>query len=115
MPCALPVPIPSMRYAMSKHAMSKTRAIPLLAVLLAGCATQVPQSLPLQMMPKTFTGPVPAAAQVWPEASWWKGFGDPALSALVETAQADNRDMAVAAARVMQAEAQSTIQRSALF
>jgi NodT family efflux transporter outer membrane factor (OMF) lipoprotein len=67
------------------------------------------------MVPKTFTGPAPAAAQVWPEAAWWKGFGDPALTALIETAQANNRDMAIAAARVMQAEAQSTIQRSALF
>jgi NodT family efflux transporter outer membrane factor (OMF) lipoprotein len=85
------------------------------ALLLAGCATDVPQALPPAMTPKVFTGPVPAAAQVWPDPAWWQGFGDPQLSALVLKARDQNRDIAVAAARVMQAEAQSTIQRSALF
>jgi NodT family efflux transporter outer membrane factor (OMF) lipoprotein len=66
-------------------------------------------------LPGTFTGPVPAEAQVWPDPSWWRGFGDAQLAALVEQAQAKNRDIAIAAARVMQAQAQSTIQRSALF
>ena len=86
-----------------------------LTVLLAGCATQVPQALPPRLMPRTFIGPAPSGAQVWSDASWWRGFGDAQLATLVEQAQADNRDLAVAAARVMQAEAQSTIQRSALF
>ncbi|HWM61814.1 MAG TPA: efflux transporter outer membrane subunit [Rhizomicrobium sp.] len=89
--------------------------VPAIAAVLAGCSTPVPQSLAPQMVPKVFTGPVPAAAQVWPEVSWWKTFGDPQLTGLIEAAQADNRDVAIAAARVMQAEAQSTIQRSALF
>ena len=84
-------------------------------LLLAGCATQVPQSLPPQMTPQKFTGPIVADAKVWPEPSWWQGFGDPQLTTLVTQAQDGNRDIAVAAARVMQAEAQSTIQRSALF
>ena len=42
-------------------AMNKTLAcltLPLLACLLAGCSTPVPQSLPPPMLPKTFTGPV---------------------------------------------------------
>jgi multidrug efflux system outer membrane protein len=89
--------------------------VPLLALLLAGCATQVPQALPPQMLPKTFTGPAAANAKVWPEPSWWQGFGDAQLTALVNQAQDGNRDIAIAAARVMQAKAQSTIQRSALF
>jgi NodT family efflux transporter outer membrane factor (OMF) lipoprotein len=67
------------------------------------------------MVPNSFAGTVPAAAQIWPEASWWKSFGDPQLTGLIETAQDQNRDIAIAVARVMQAEAQSTIQRSALF
>lgn len=37
------------------------------------------------------------------------------MSDLIEKAQTDNRDLAVAAARVMQAHAQTTIQRAALF
>jgi NodT family efflux transporter outer membrane factor (OMF) lipoprotein len=95
--------------------MSRALAAALLAVLLASCATPVPQSLPGQMRPGTFTGPLPAATQVWPKASWWQGFGDPQLTALVEAAQADNLDVTIAAARVLQAEAQSRIQRSTLF
>ena len=86
-----------------------------LTVLLAGCATQVPQALPTRLLPRTFTGPVPSEAQVWPDPHWWRDFGDAQLAALVEQAEVDNRDLAIAAARVMQAEAQSTIQRSALF
>lgn len=95
--------------------MNKTAVLPLLALLLAGCATPVPKALPPAMMPKVFTGPIAADARIWPEPSWWRGFGDAQFIALVEQAQDGNRDIAIAAARVMQAEAQSTIQRSALF
>lgn len=94
--------------------MNKSLA-PLLALLLAGCATEVPQALTPPLVPKTFTGPIAADAKVWPEPSWWQGFGDAQLTALITQAQDGNRDLAVAAARVMQAEAQSTIQRAALF
>jgi len=83
--------------------------------MLAGCATQVPQALSPPLVPKAFTGPIAVDAKVWPEPSWWQGFGDAQMTTLVTQAQEGNRDIAVAAARVMQAEAQSTIQRSALF
>jgi NodT family efflux transporter outer membrane factor (OMF) lipoprotein len=97
--------------------MSKARplAASALALLLAGCATPVPQALSPPLVPKAFTGPIPADARTWPDASWWQGFGDADLTSLIEKAQIDNRDVAIAAARVMQAEAQATIQRSALF
>jgi len=39
------------------------------------------------------------------EADWWRGFGDPALTALVERALARNTDVAIAAARVDEARA----------
>lgn len=91
------------------------RAALLAALLLAGCATQVPPSLPQAMQPKRFTGPIASDAKVWPEPAWWQAFGDPQLTGLIARAQEGNRDLAVAAARVMQAEAQSTIQRAALF
>jgi NodT family efflux transporter outer membrane factor (OMF) lipoprotein len=90
-------------------------ALPLLALLLAGCSTPVPQALSPALVPKHFTGPIAPQAQVWPKPDWWQGFGSPDLTALVIQAQQDNRDLAAAAARVMQAEAQSTIQRSQLF
>ena len=95
--------------------MNRTSLAALLAVLLAGCTTQVPQALSPSLVPNGFTAPVPASAPVWPETSWWAGFGDPAMTQLVTEAQANNRDIAAAAARVMQAEAQATVQRSALF
>jgi NodT family efflux transporter outer membrane factor (OMF) lipoprotein len=88
---------------------------PALALLLAGCSTPIPHALPDQMQPKSFTGPAAEQAKVWPEPSWWQGFGDPQLAALVTQAEAGNRDIAVAAARVLQADAQTTIQRAALF
>ena len=95
--------------------MNKRAAIPLLALLLAGCTTPVPKALSPQLVPRTFTGPIAGDAKVWPEPAWWQSFGDTQMTALVRQAQDGNRDVAIAAARVMQAEAQSTIQRSALF
>jgi NodT family efflux transporter outer membrane factor (OMF) lipoprotein len=46
---------------------------------------------------------------------WWSGFGDPVLTALVETALANNPDIALAAARVREARAQQQVARAALF
>jgi NodT family efflux transporter outer membrane factor (OMF) lipoprotein len=86
-----------------------------LAIVLAGCSTPVPQAMSPQLTPKRFTGPVVPEALVWPNADWWRGFENAELTALVDQAQQGNRDLAAAAARVMQAEAQSTIQRSQLF
>ena len=85
----------------------------LVVVALTGCATPVPQSLPAQMVPASFASP--AESQIWPDASWWEKFGDSELTTLVSKAQADNRDIAGATARVLQARAQSAVQRSALF
>ena len=55
------------------------------------------------------------SATVWPAPAWWQTFGDPQLTTLIEQAQANNRDLVIAAARVTQAEARSALQRSALF
>jgi NodT family efflux transporter outer membrane factor (OMF) lipoprotein len=87
----------------------------ILPLLLAGCSTPVPQALSPQMQPKSFVAAAPDQAKIWPEPSWWQSFGDPQLTSLVAEAQTGNRDIAIAAARVLQAEAQSTIQRAALF
>jgi NodT family efflux transporter outer membrane factor (OMF) lipoprotein len=89
--------------------------LPLLAALLAGCSTPVPQSMPAQVLPKAFTGPVADNAPVWPDPDWWKAFHNDELTGMVAQAQDGNRDLAVAAAHVMEADAQVTIQRSALF
>lgn len=96
--------------------MNKTFALlPLMALLMAGCATPVPQALAPAMVPNAFAGPASDTAQVWPDAGWWQSFSDKDLASLVAEAQANNRDLAAAAARVLQAEAQTRIQRAALF
>jgi NodT family efflux transporter outer membrane factor (OMF) lipoprotein len=86
-----------------------------LALLLAGCATNPPQVLTPQYQTKTFVGPIVPAAEVWPKPAWWNVFGSTELSALVAEAQANNLDLAAAASRVLAADAQVRIQRSALF
>ena len=40
----------------------------------------------------------------WPTRSWWEKYGDPQLNRLITAALADNPDMAMAAARVRQAQ-----------
>jgi NodT family efflux transporter outer membrane factor (OMF) lipoprotein len=90
-------------------------AILMSAAALSGCATAVPVALPANAQPQHFTGPIPSPAQIWPDASWWRSFGDPQLTSLVEEAERNNGDLAVAVARVLEAKAQAGIQRSALF
>src|SRR6201994_277545 len=113
MPCAWPAPTPFELCAMNRPLLFLTSS--LLAIWLAGCSTPVPQALTPQLQPKSFVAVAPDQAKIWPEPSWWQGFGDPRLTSLVAEAQTGNRDIAVAAARVLQGGAQSTIQRAALF
>jgi len=78
-----------------------------LAVLaLAACAGPRPQAPSAAMVtapPQWRTTP-DAGARV--DGAWWASFGDPALTAVVETALARNTDIAVAAARVEEARGQ---------
>jgi len=85
------------------------------AALLAGCATHVPQALSPQIVPKTFVGQDAGRDSVWPQPDWWQQFASPELAGFIGKAQTDNRDLAVAAARVVEAHAQTIIQRAALF
>jgi multidrug efflux system outer membrane protein len=85
------------------------------AVVLAGCATHVPQVLSPQIVPKAFVTQEAGQDYAWPQADWWQQFSSPELSGFIGAAQTDNRDLAVAAARVLEAHAQTVIQRSALF
>ena len=51
----------------------------------------------------------------WPDPRWWSGFGSPELDGLMAAAMTDNLDLAAAAARVRQADAQLRIAGSALL
>jgi multidrug efflux system outer membrane protein len=86
-----------------------------LAASLAACSAN-PQAMNRPGdVPAAFTAPADKAAPVWPKASWWGNFGAEELAPLQETAQKENLDIAQAAARVLQAEANDGIALSALF
>jgi NodT family efflux transporter outer membrane factor (OMF) lipoprotein len=86
-----------------------------LALCLGACATETPVGITPTDVPKAFTSPIPANAQVWPQAAWWKTFATPELGTLEDTAQTENLNLAVAEARVLQAQAQTGIEESPLF
>jgi multidrug efflux system outer membrane protein len=87
----------------------------ILALGLAGCSTPTPTGIEPADVPKAFTAPIPANAQVWPQTGWWKNFATDELAALEDSAQTSNLDLAVAEARVLQAQAQTGIEESPLF
>jgi len=53
--------------------------------------------------------------QQWPAAAWWKQFGNPALSRLIETALAGNPDLKAAEARLRQSQAMVDSQAAELY
>jgi outer membrane protein, multidrug efflux system len=95
--------------------MSRTPLVPVCCLILAGCATPVPQALTPPIVPTSFAGQAAFAQPLWPEPDWWQNFGSSELSEFIVEAHSANRDLAVAVARVMEARAQTTIQRAALF
>jgi multidrug efflux system outer membrane protein len=81
----------------------------LTALLLAGCATALPE-LPAQAAPPAqfkeganWTTAAPAEAQ--DRGAWWKAFADPQLDAFVQRAAEANTSVREAAARLAQARA----------
>ena len=93
----------------------RTASVAALGLAAAGCATAPPQALTPSDVPAVFTEPSPSGAPVWPTAEWWKGFGSDEMNGIVDSAQKDNLDLAQAAARVMEAEANQEIAGSSLF
>jgi len=62
--------------------MNKTLA-PLLLLLLADCATEVPKALPPRCRAEIPPAPLRPTPRSWPEPDWWQGFGDPQLTSLI--------------------------------
>jgi outer membrane protein, multidrug efflux system len=87
----------------------------LLFALLAGCTTVGPDYQRPQMpLPAEFAAPSSEAGP--PLASdWWTLYSDATLNELVATARANNADMRIAAAQVLEAEAVMRQARAALF
>lgn len=93
----------------------QSASIAALAFAIAGCSTPVPQVVQTQDVPGKFEGPVNAAAQVWPNAAWWQGFGSDELNGLIVGAQKNNFDIELALAQISQAKAQAEIAGAPLF
>ncbi len=87
-----------------------------LALLLAGCAgTRTAYQAPGATVPAAWQQQQPSAsATAQLPDQWWRQFGDPALSQVVESALARNNDLAAAALRVRQAQLQAGIAATAL-
>jgi NodT family efflux transporter outer membrane factor (OMF) lipoprotein len=66
-------------------------------------------------MPASFEQRASATAPLWPSQTWWVGFGDPQLNALIARAQSDNLDIYQAAARLRQADARARAAGAALL
>ena len=85
------------------------------AVILASCATTPPPGLKAGDVPATFEQKTIANAPMWPAKDWWTNYNDPQLSTLMEQAQANNLDIAQAAARLRQADARARQAGAALL
>lgn len=88
-----------------KHVVIRAMAL-VAATALAGCVGPRPNapSAAAVSPPAAWRGEFASSAEV--AAGWWTGFGDPVLSRIVETALANNVDVAIAAARVEEARGQ---------
>ena len=91
------------------------RAFAAIAVaLLAGCAIGPDYTRPKVDAPAAFRFEPDKVAET-ANTAWWKQFGDPVLDQLVDTALANNLNVKIAAANVLQAAAVITQTRSQLF
>jgi NodT family efflux transporter outer membrane factor (OMF) lipoprotein len=90
-------------------------AFALVAMLAACSQNPTPLDRP-DDVPASFEQPsLSAQAPLWPSADWWTNFQVDELTALETTATRENLDIAQAAARVLQAEAQDTVAFSSLL
>jgi NodT family efflux transporter outer membrane factor (OMF) lipoprotein len=87
-----------------------SRALPLLALLLAGCTVGPDYARPEAAVPLAYAEPhAPTGASDAELAGWWRGFRDPMLNALVDRTLAHNLDVESAAARIREARAQERV------
>jgi len=97
--------------------MKKTALLGILALLVleAGCLMGPKYKRPAVNVPQEYRAPAPqqtAAASSLGNEQWWQVYQDPVLTQLIHTAIAQNYDVRIAAARVLQAQAQVGITRA---
>lgn len=74
----------------------------LLLLSLSGCAVQKAYEHPAVELPEAWKETAPRFAA---DGKWWRIYGDPQLTSLIEEAHAQNADLVIAAARVDEARA----------
>lgn len=84
------------------------------AALVAACA-QLPESHQTPTALNADAVHLQSAATVWPDATWWKRFGDPTLDDLIARALVDNPSLQLAQARVARAQAAAGIAGAARY
>lgn len=76
---------------------------------LAACSVGPAYKRPDIPLPPQWQETSNEGAAVWPSADWWHGFGSEKLDELIAEAQRSNDDLAVAIARIQEADAQARI------
>ena len=79
------------------------------ALFLTGCSLGPHYERPALDIPAAFRATADTAEAAWPAAEWWRNFASPELDGLIAQARAYNTDLAAAAARIVQADAQARI------
>jgi multidrug efflux system outer membrane protein len=97
--------------------MKKSALLGILAVLVleASCMMGPKYKRPTANVPQEYRAPAPqqaAAASSLGNEKWWQVYQDPVLTQLIHTAVAQNYDVRIAAARVLEAQAQVGITRA---
>jgi multidrug efflux system outer membrane protein len=97
--------------------MKNTAFLGILAVLVveAGCTMGPKYKRPTVDVPQEYRAPAPqqaAQASSLGNEQWWQVYQDPVLTQLIHTAIAQNYDVRIAAARVLEAQAQVGITRA---
>jgi NodT family efflux transporter outer membrane factor (OMF) lipoprotein len=103
----------TIRFASFRHA--RALAAALLALCLSGCILTKDLPDPALDVPARYGAPHVAAPKDLPKLDWWRGFRSSELTSLMEEAQTVNLDIAAAAARIRQADAQARIAGAALL
>lgn len=91
-----------------------TVSVVVLAIALGACATTPPQPVTPEDMPKAYEAPA-LNTDKEVSAEWWKSFSNPELTAMIDEAHKGNLDIATAAARLEQAQAQTGQSTATLF
>jgi NodT family efflux transporter outer membrane factor (OMF) lipoprotein len=86
--------------------MKRALLLAALPIAVAGCSVGPAYKHPDTPTPRSWSSAAPPGGTL-PSADWWKSFGSQQLNSLIERARQHNYDLAAAAARIQEADAQA--------